>query len=448
MNKSLLQEEANNIKNCKNNILNNFFDEYNKLKCSPIRFISSNNKADTIKIGDVETINYDEEAKVIDEKNGTTHTLKFMIPKGKDGENGSMGPTGPAGSSISILGSYDNLNDLMNEHPTGNVGDGYIVDDDLYVWSPNENKWINVGTIKGPTGPKGDTGPQGIQGLPGIQGPIGPKGDKGDTGEIGPTGSKGEQGPTGPKGDNGKDGIGETIEIGSVITGTPGSEAEVKDITGGPDHILDFIIPRGDVGPKGDKGDTGEIGPRGLPGETGLRGEIGPTGPAGPEKIKSTYIITFNQNYSDDGTEVLENSRLPLQQKGVDSDNICTLDTANNTLKFALTGTYKIDFTVSLYIKQKDTNTFSLSDDFASVGFRKVDNNVVFSGASAWCKDNMPTTLTSNGLFIVTNTDEEFELYNFTKQSIFLISPNIQNINTESYFVNPLVKITIEYMGI
>lgn len=352
MNKSLLQEEANNIKNCKNNILNNFFDEYNKLKCSPIRVISSNNKADTIKIGDVETINYDEEAKVIDEKNGTTHTLKFMIPKGKDGENGSMGPTGPAGSSISILGSYDNLNDLMNEHPTGNVGDGYIVDDDLYVWSPNENKWINVGTIKGPTGPKGD------------------------------------------------------------------------------------------------KGDTGEIGPRGLPGETGLRGETGPTGPAGPEKIKSTYIITFNQNYSDDGTEVLENSRLQLQQKGVDSDNICTLDTDNNTLKFALTGTYKIDFTVSLYVKQKDTNTFSLSDDFASVGFRKVDDNVVFSGASAWCKDSMPTTLTSNGLFIVTNTDEEFELYNFTKQSIFLISPNIQNINTESYFVNPLVKITIEYMGI
>ena len=70
------------------------------------------------------------------------------------------------------------------------------------------------------------------------------------------------------------------------------------------------------------------------------------------------------------------------------------------------------------------------------------------TGASSWCKDNMPTTLVSSGLFIVTNTDEEFELYNFTKQSIFLISPNIQNINTDSYFVNPLVKITIEYMGI
>lgn len=393
----------NNIKNCKNNILNNFFDEYNKLKCSPVRFINSNNKADTIKIGDVKTVNYDEGAKVIDEKNGTTHTLMFMIPKGKDGENGSAGPTGPAGTGISILGSYDNLNDFINEHPIGNIGDGYIVGDDLYVWSLNEDKWINVGTIKGPAGPKGDKG---------------------------------------------EDGISETIEIGSVITGTPGSEAEVKDITGSPDHILDFIIPRGDAGPKGDKGDPGDIGPRGLPGETGLRGEIGPTGPAGPEKIKSTYIITFNQNYTDEGTEVLENTRLPLQQKGVDSDNICTLDTANNTLKFSLAGTYKIDFTVSLYIKQKDTNTFSLSDDFASVGFRKVGSEIVFSGASSWCKENMPTTLVSNGLFIVTNTDEEFELYNFTKQSIYLISPNIQNINTDSYFVNPLVKITIEYMGI
>lgn len=350
-----------------------------------------------------------------------------------------MGPTGPAGSSISILGSYDNLSDLINEHPTGNIGDGYIVGDDLYVWSLNEDKWINVGTIKGPTGP---TGPQGIRGLTGEVGAQGPTGPKGDIGMQGPTGSKGDTGPQGPKGDNGKDGISETIEIGSVITGTPGSEAEVKDITGSPNHILDFVIPRGDVGPKGDKGDTGDVGPRGLP------GQIGPTGPAGPEKIKSTYIITFNPNYTDEGTEVLENARLPLQQKGVDSDNISTLDTTNNTLKFALTGTYKIDFTVSLYVKQKDTSTFSLDNDFASVGFRKVDGDIVFSGASSWCKDNMPTTLVSSGLFIVTNTDEEFELYNFTKQSIFLISPNIQNINTDSYFVNPLVKITIEYMGI
>ena len=296
-----------------------------------------------------------------------------------------MGPTGPAGSSISILGSYDNLSDLINEHPTGNIGDGYIVGDDLYVWSLNEDKWINVGTIKGPTGP---AGPQGIRGLTGEVGAQGPTGPKGDIGMQGPTGSK------------------------------------------------------GDTGPKGDKGDTGDVGPRGLP------GQIGPTGPAGPEKIKSTYIITFNPNYTDEGVEVLENTRLPLQQKGVDSDNISTLDTANNTLKFALTGTYKIDFTVSLYVKQKDIGAFSLDNDFASVGFRKVDGDIVFSGASSWCKDNMPTTLVSSGLFIVTNTDEEFELYNFTKQSIFLISPNIQNINTDSYFVNPLVKITIEYMGI
>lgn len=395
MSKSLLlYEEVDNIKNCKNNILNSFFEEYNKLKCSPIRFINSNSKADTIKIGDVKTVNYDEGAKIIDEKNGTTHTLNFMIPKGKDG---SMGPTGPAGWGTTILGSYDSLSELINEHPTGNIGDSYIVGDNLYVWSLDKHEWTDVGTIRGPQGPKGD---------------------------------------------NGKDGISETIEIGSVITGTPGSEAEIKDLTGSPDHILDFIIPRGDAGPKGDKGDTGDIGPRGLPGETG------PAGPAGPEKIKSTYIITFNQNYTDEGTEVLENTRLPLQQKGVDSDNICTLDAVNNTLKFSLTGTYKIDFTVSLYVKQKDTNAFNLSNDFASVGFRKVGSEIVFSGASSWCKENMPTTLVSNGLFIVTNTDEEFELYNFTKKSIFLISPNIQNINTDSYFVNPLVKITIEYMGI
>ena len=296
--------------------------------------------SENIEIGKVHTINFEEEASVKSRKKNNTQILDFYIPRGPKGDTGEKGNIGPKGedgkdgTSINIMGSYGTLEELKKEHENGNIGDGYIIGDDLYIWMDNEKAWENIGVVRGP---------------------------KGDTGE------------------------------------------------------------------KGDKGDTG---------------------PAGPEKIKGTYIITFNQNYTDEGIEVKENNRLPLEQKGVDSDNICVLDTTSNTLKFKHTGTYKIDFTVSCYVKPKDENTFSIEDDFMSVGFRKKDDKIVFAGASAWSLNKVPSTLVGTGLFVVTDENNEFELFNFTKQSIYLNSPNIMKINSESYFTNPLVKITIEYMGL
>ena len=86
---------------------------------------------------------------------------------------GPTGPTGPAGINASIQGSYDTYNDLINNHPTGEDGCYYIAGDDLYIWSTSENKWVDMGQIKGATGPTGPTGPTGLRG------------------EIGPTGSDG-----------------------------------------------------------------------------------------------------------------------------------------------------------------------------------------------------------------------------------------------------------------
>ena len=80
-----------NIKNCdKGNILNDFLNEYDKYKCCPIRYINTNNPPETIEIGDVTTVNYDEGAKITDEKKGNTHVLSFMIPKGKDGQSDTI----------------------------------------------------------------------------------------------------------------------------------------------------------------------------------------------------------------------------------------------------------------------------------------------------------------------------------------------------------------------
>ena len=66
------------------------------------------------------------------------------------------GVNGVDGTSVTILGSYDTLADLQAAHPTGDAGDGYIIDGDLYVWSVDDTQWKNVGTIQGPEGKPGE----------------------------------------------------------------------------------------------------------------------------------------------------------------------------------------------------------------------------------------------------------------------------------------------------
>ena len=62
---------------------------------------------------------------------------------------------GSDGTSVNILGSYNTLEELETAHPTGNVGDAYIVQGDMYVWCVDSNSWENVGNIQGPTGADG-----------------------------------------------------------------------------------------------------------------------------------------------------------------------------------------------------------------------------------------------------------------------------------------------------
>ena len=81
----------NNIKNCdEGKILNNFLEEYDKYKCCPIKYVNANNTPETIEIGDVITVNYDEGAKITDKKKGNTHVLNFMIPRGMNGQSDTI----------------------------------------------------------------------------------------------------------------------------------------------------------------------------------------------------------------------------------------------------------------------------------------------------------------------------------------------------------------------
>lgn len=82
------------------------------------------------------------------------------------------GEKGEQGTGVRILGT---LQDEGSLPPTGEPGDAYLINGDLYVWSDTTDDWTNVGTIKGP---KGDTGPQGPEG------PQGPPGKDADLTEV------------------------------------------------------------------------------------------------------------------------------------------------------------------------------------------------------------------------------------------------------------------------
>lgn len=56
------------------------------------------------------------------------------------------------GTSVNILGSYDSLEALRAEHPTGSNSDAYLIQGNLYVWSSTVNDWVDAGNIQGPAG--------------------------------------------------------------------------------------------------------------------------------------------------------------------------------------------------------------------------------------------------------------------------------------------------------
>lgn len=170
-------------------------------------------------------------------------------------------------------------------------------------------------------------------------------------------------GPTGPIG------ISEEIIVQRTTTGEAGTEARVIDNKIATRHLMEFVIPRGEVG---DIGPTGPTGPSGLDGLDGIDGPTGSTGPAGPEKISQAYLVSYNNNYPEGGLEVVENERLPIERKEID--------------------------------------------------------------IAQW-------------IISVDNIANVYELVNLSKRSIYLDTPDLENINSNSYFVNAPVNIIVEYLG-
>ena len=112
--------------------------------------------------------------------------------QGPKGDQGIQGPKGDTGQGLEIKGKVDTASQLP---ATASEGDGYLVAEELYIWT--NNAWKDCGQIQGPSGKDGATGPQGPKGDTGAAGPQGPQGiqgPKGDTGATGATGPAGKDG--------------------------------------------------------------------------------------------------------------------------------------------------------------------------------------------------------------------------------------------------------------
>ena len=169
----------------------------------------------TITVGSTTTGEPGTNAQVTNSGTSENVILNFTIPRGATGPIGPQGLQGETGATGPI-------------GPQGLQGE------------------------TGATGPTGPTGPQGLQGETGATGPTGPQGLQGETGATGPTGPQGlqgETGATGPTGPQGLQGETPTLEIGSVTTGEPGTQATASITGTAPNYILNLTIPQGPTGP-------------------------------------------------------------------------------------------------------------------------------------------------------------------------------------------------------
>lgn len=84
--------------------------------------------------------------------------------------NGKDGVDGKSFNIKDVLTSVEELEELKE---TAKIGDSYLINGRIYVFSENTRDFKDGGTYKGDKGEqgdKGDQGQQGIQGLPGKDG--------------------------------------------------------------------------------------------------------------------------------------------------------------------------------------------------------------------------------------------------------------------------------------
>lgn len=168
----------------------------------------------------------------------------------------------------------------LNAHPPYAGSNGYWMIWDLETGDYMESQLPLPEVSVGPQGPEGKAASirvgSVLTGDPGAQAAVSNSGTENDAildfvlprGQIGPTG------PSGADGRDGKDGVpgaAATIQVGAVTTGEPGTQAQVVNVGTDNDAVLQFTIPQGRPGADG------------MDGKDGRDGEPGPAGVGVPE---------------------------------------------------------------------------------------------------------------------------------------------------------------------
>ena len=168
----------------------------------------------------------------------------------------------------------------LNAHPPIPGDGGYWLLWDLEAEDYAESQLPLPEVSVGPQGPEGKAASVRVgdvtTGEPGTQAAVSNSGTENDAildfvlprGQIGPTG------PSGANGRDGKDGApgaAATIQVGAVTTGEPGTQAQVVNVGTENAAMLQFTIPRGQHGADG------------RDGKDGRDGEPGPAGVGVPE---------------------------------------------------------------------------------------------------------------------------------------------------------------------
>lgn len=172
-------------------------------------------------------------------------------PEGPQGPQGVQGEKGDQGTPFLISKIYANITEMNEGYATDGLQEGQLVaiatdtggEQGGYIYAKGPTQYdffYDISTtdgIQGPQGPQGEQGPQGPAGPAGATGATGPVGPQGPEGPQGEKGDTGEQGPQGPAGQAA------TIQVGTVTTGAPGSNPDVKNSGTSTEAVFDFTFP-------------------------------------------------------------------------------------------------------------------------------------------------------------------------------------------------------------
>lgn len=181
-------------------------------------------------------------------------------------------------------------------------------------------------------------------------------------------------GPTGPTG-------AATITVGTTTTTDPGTNASVTNVGTNENVILNFSIPRGNVGPTGLQGVTGPTGPQGIQGPAGAegaQGEVGPTGPTGPTgpaavAQTSTYGRKYDTTVNPITLEANIAQDVPLGSNG--TSNGITLGTQNK-LVIPIDGIYKVEYFFSGGANTNAEVTLNVKQNTNPIGSTTITKNL------------------------------------------------------------------------